>query len=75
MRVNIWFILKLNNYGIEFTLVTQESQHFVPYPLMLQHKPVKQKHTTDGMTTKQTTKRQKATPLLGRDQNVGTAEI
>ena len=37
--------------------------------------PVKRKHLTDGGTTKQTTKRQKATPLLERDQNVGTAEI
>lgn len=38
-------------------------------------KPVKRKHLTDGGTTKQTTKRQKATPLLEQDQNVGTAEI
>ena len=37
--------------------------------------PVKQKRLTDGATTKQATKRQKATPLLERDQNVGTAEI
>lgn len=37
--------------------------------------PVKRKRLTDGATTKQTTKRQKATPLLERDQNVGTAEI
>ena len=37
--------------------------------------PVKRKRSTGGATTKQTTKRQKATPLLERDQNVGTAEI
>ena len=37
--------------------------------------PVKRKRSTDGATTKQTTKQQKATPLLERDQNVGTAEI
>ena len=37
--------------------------------------PVKRKRLTDGATTKQTTKQQKATPLLERDQNVGTAEI
>ena len=40
-----------------------------------ENEPVKRKRTTDGATTKQTTKRQKATPLLERDQNIGTAEI
>ena len=37
--------------------------------------PVKRKRSTDGATRKQTPKRQKATPLLERDQSVGTAEI
>lgn len=40
-----------------------------------ENEPVKRKRTTDGATTKQTTKRQKATPLLERDQNKGTAAI
>ena len=37
--------------------------------------PVKRNRSTDCATTKQTTKRRKTTPLLERDQNVGTAEI
>ena len=37
--------------------------------------PVKRKHTTDSVTTKQTTKQQKATPLSERDQNVSSAEM
>ena len=41
----------------------------------VEDEPVKRKRLTDGGTTKQTAKRQKATPLLERDQNVGAAEI
>ena len=37
--------------------------------------PVKRKRSIDGATRKQTPKRQKATPVLERDQSVGTAEI
>ena len=35
----------------------------------------KRKCLSDGATTKQTTKRQKRTPLLERNQNLGTAEV
>ena len=35
----------------------------------------KRKRLSDGATTKQTTKRQKRTPLLERNQNLGTAEV
>lgn len=35
----------------------------------------KRKRLSDGATTKQTTKRQKTTPLLERNQNLGAAEV
>ena len=35
----------------------------------------KRKRMSDGAATKQTTKRQKTTPLLERNQNLGNAEV